>query len=78
VLSTLAADAAVRVRGVRAVPEIVPSPSCQSVLKRSRPLLVGLGETPHLVRSQAEILEHCTEWLAIMNRVEELLSHLGR
>ena len=53
----LTADAAGHIAGVGAVPEVATSGSCQSHLKRRRPVLVGFGESPHLVRCQAKITE---------------------
>ena len=74
----LAADAAMRVGGASAVLEVV-SPRCrQGGLKRSRPVVVGLGESPNLVGGQAKVTEHGPERLAAVDRVEELLSHLDR
>jgi hypothetical protein len=46
VLPTVTADAAVDVRGVRGVLEVVAAGCHQGSVERSRPFLVGLGE-PH-------------------------------
>jgi hypothetical protein len=75
--SALAADAAVRVGGASAVLEVV-SPRCrQGGLKRSRPVLVGFGESPNLVGGQAEVADGGLEWFACVDGSEELLPQLG-
>jgi hypothetical protein len=38
--------------------------------------VVGLGEPPHLIGSQAKVTEHRAERLAVVDGVEELLPHL--
>ena len=54
-LPARAADTTVHVRGIRAVLEVVPAGRRQSGLKRHGPLLVGPGETEHLIRGKAKI-----------------------
>jgi hypothetical protein len=57
----------------------VASPRCrQGGLKRSRPVVVGPGEPPHLIRGQAKVADRRSERLATVHRVEELLPHLDR
>jgi hypothetical protein len=60
-LATLGADAALDVRGVGAVLEVVAAGRSQCSLKRRRPLVVGLGEPPDLVRRHVEVAEHRPE-----------------
>jgi hypothetical protein len=74
--STLAACAAVDVSRVGAVLEVIPTGCRQGGLQLLGPFLVGLGEPPHLVGSQAKVTEHRAERLAVVDRVEELLPHL--
>ena len=75
-LSAFAADTAAHIRGVGAVLEVVPAAGRQSGLKCAGPLLVGPGETQHLVGGQAKFTEHRPERLAAVDRVEELLPQL--
>ena len=57
----------------------VASPRCrQGGLKRCRPVVVGPGEAPHLVGGQAKVTEYRPEWLAAVDRVEEVLPYLNR
>jgi hypothetical protein len=74
--STLAACAAVDVSRVGAVLEVIPTGCRQGSLQLLGPFLVGLGEPPHLIGSQAKVTEHRAERLAVVDRVEELLPHL--
>ena len=53
----LTADAAGHITSVGPVLEVVASGSCQGHLECRQPLLVGLGESPHLVQRQAKITE---------------------
>jgi hypothetical protein len=73
---TLSTDAARHICGVGAVLEVVPAAGHQSGLKCAGPLLVGLGQSPHLVGGQAKVTEHRSERLATVDRVEELLPQL--
>jgi hypothetical protein len=73
----LTADAAGHITSVGAVLEVVASGSCQGRLELRRPLIVGLGETPHLVRCQAEITERLPERFATVDRVQELPPDFG-
>ena len=49
VLPAIPANAAVRVRGVGAMLQVVTAGCGQCGLERGRPSLVGLGESPHLL-----------------------------
>jgi hypothetical protein len=57
--------------------QVVPTSCRQGRFQPLRPFLVGLGEPPHLIGSQAKVTEHRTERLAAVDGVEELLPHLG-
>jgi hypothetical protein len=52
--------------------EIVPTRCRQGLLERRRPLLVGLGQSPHLVRGQAQVSEHSPKGLAAVDDLQEL------
>ena len=69
---------AVQVRGVGAVPEVVAAGCYQGGLNRSGPLVVSLGQPPHLIGGQAEITEHGPERLAAVDRIEELSPQVDR
>ena len=58
--------------------DVVTSGCRQGGLKRCRPAVVGLGESPNLVGGQAELAAHRAERLATVDRVEEPLTHLDR
>jgi len=58
--------------------QIIPAGCRQCGLQLGRLLLVGLGQSPGLIGCKAEVTEHCTERLAAVNRVQELLAHVGR
>ena len=75
--ATLAAHAAGHIGGVGAVLEVVSAVCRQSGLQRCRPFRVRLGEPPHLIRRQAEVTKHRTERQARIDRVQQLLAHLG-
>jgi hypothetical protein len=60
-LAALAAHASLHIGGVRAVLEVIPAARGQGGLKGCRPLLVGLGEAPHLIGCQAKLAQHRTE-----------------
>ena len=77
-LSALSADTARHVRRAGPVLEVIPTHCRQGCIQHLGPLLVGLGQSPHLVRGEAEVTEHCPERLAGIDRVEELLTLLGR
>jgi hypothetical protein len=76
--STLAACAAVDVSA------LVPcSRSSRRVVVKaassfSDPFVVGLGEPPHLIGSQAKITQDLPERLAPIDGIQEHLAHLGR
>ena len=55
VLPALAADTAAHICGIGSMLEVVPAADRQSGLKCAGPLLVGPGETEHLVRGKAKI-----------------------
>ena len=77
VLPTLPAILSRHIGGIRTVLKVAPAGCHQCGFERSRPLVVGLGESPHLVGCQAEFPECRSECLAAVDRVEELLAHLG-
>jgi hypothetical protein len=58
--------------------EVVAPHGCERSLKGGGPLLVCLGEPPHLIRGQIEVAEHRLERLAAVDGVEELLPYVGR
>jgi hypothetical protein len=72
--STLAACAAVDVNRVGAVLEVIPTGCRQGSLQLLGPFLVGLGEPPHLIGSQAKVTEHRAERLAVVDRVDQARS----
>jgi hypothetical protein len=72
----LAADTAVHVRGAGAVLEVVPASCRQGGLQSGCPLTIGLGESPHLVRCQAEVPERRPERLECVDGVQKLLPQL--
>ena len=55
VLPTFAADTAVRVGGIGAMPEVFPTGCRQCGLELLGPFVVGLSQSPHLVGGQAEV-----------------------
>jgi hypothetical protein len=76
-LPALAADAARDVRRISPVLEIVSTGSDESVIERRRPLRLGLGEPPNLIRGQAQITKHLPKRLARIDSCQELLPHLN-
>jgi hypothetical protein len=44
--------------------------------KAAGPLLVALGEPPDPVRRKFKVTEHLAEWLAVVDRIQELFPHL--
>jgi hypothetical protein len=76
ILPTLAADAAAHIRRRGAVLEVAVAGCRQGGLQIGRPLLVGLGESPDLVRGEAKLTEHRAERLATVDRIKKLLPHL--
>jgi hypothetical protein len=58
--------------------QVVPASSGQCSLERTRPLVVSLGQSPHLVRGQAKISKNRPERLASVDGVQEPLPHLYR
>jgi hypothetical protein len=61
-----------------AVLEVVPAGGCQGGVQLLGPFLVGFGEPRHLVWGQAKITQYLPELSAAVDRIEELLPHLGR
>ena len=76
--AALTAHASPHICGIGAVLEVVPAGCRQCGLQYLQPFLVGLGEPPHLVGSQAKIAQYLPERLAAVDRIEELLPHLER
>jgi hypothetical protein len=76
VRSALAAHAAVDVSGVSAVLEVVAAGCRQSSLQPLGPFRVGLGQSPHLVGSQAKVTQHSAERPPAVDGVEQLLPYL--
>ena len=56
--------------------EIVPTRCRQGLLERRRPFLVGLSQSPHLVRGQAQVSEHSPKGLAAVDDLQELPAFL--
>jgi hypothetical protein len=77
-VSALWADAARYVSRVGPMLEVVSAHGVQSGFQRSRPVLIGSGESSDLVRAQAKVTEHRPERLAVVNRIDELLAYLDR
>ena len=75
-LPALLANAAAYACGIGSVFKVVPAGCGQRGLQLGRPLLVGLRQPPHLVRSQTEFAERGPERLAAVDRIQELLAHL--
>jgi hypothetical protein len=67
----LAADAAAHVRRGAAVLEIVSTGGGQRGVQLLRPLLIGFGESPDLIRSDAEVTQHLPEGLIGVYPVEK-------
>jgi hypothetical protein len=68
-LPALRADTTRHVRRVAAVLEVLPADRSQRSIKGSRPFLVGLGQSPHLVRCQSKISECPPERLTSVDRI---------
>jgi hypothetical protein len=77
VLPAVLADTARHLGGVGPVLEVAAAGCRQRSLEFCRPLLVGLGQSPHLVRRHAKVTEHRAERLAAVDRVQELVPDLG-
>ena len=56
--------------------EVIAAGSRQGSLERTRPLVVSLGQSPHLVRCQAKITKNRPERLTCVDGVQEPLPHL--
>ena len=76
-LPTFATDAALHVRGIGAVLEVVPAGCRQGGIQLLRPILVGLGQAPDLVGCEPEVAEDSTERPASIDSVEDLLPYRG-
>src|SRR5215217_8464369 len=74
----LLAHAAADVRRSGPRLQVVPASSRQCSLQRIRPLVVSLGQSPYLVRSQAKISKNRPERLTCVDGVQEPLPHLYR
>jgi hypothetical protein len=70
---TLTTDTAL---GVGAVLEVITAACRQRCVQLLGPFLVGLGEPPHLIGSQAKVTEHRAKRLAAVDGVQELLPYL--
>jgi hypothetical protein len=68
-LSAFFAHAARDIGGIGAVSEVVPTGCRQRSIEGSEPFIVGLGQSPDLVRGEAKITEHSPEGLASVNGV---------
>jgi hypothetical protein len=53
--------------------DVVSTGGRQCGVELLRPLLVGLGESPDLIRGEAEVTQHLPERLTGVDRIEELL-----
>ena len=56
--------------------ETAPTRCRQGLLERRRLFLVGLGQSPHLVRGQAQVSEHSPKGLAAVDDLQELPAFL--
>ena len=74
----LATYAALDVRGVGAVLEVVAAGCRQGGLKGCRLLSVHPGHTPDLVRCQVKVAKNARERLARIDRIHKSLAHLRR
>ena len=75
ILPTVAAHAAVQIRGVGAVLQVISAARRQSGLQLLGPFLIGPGEPKHPVRGQVQVAEHPPERLARIDRIQELLPY---
>jgi hypothetical protein len=57
--------------------KVVAARCCQGGIQLFGPFVVGLGESPHLIRSQAKITQYLPERLAPIDGVKELLPYFG-
>jgi hypothetical protein len=67
VLPALTADTALHISGIGAVLEGLLAGCRQCGLELLGPLLVGFGESPHLVGGQAKVAEHRAERLTCVD-----------
>jgi hypothetical protein len=74
--SAVAAHAAVQLRGIGAMLQVVPAARRQSSIQPLPPLLVSPGEPKHPIRGQPEVTEHRPEQLARVDSLQELQPHL--
>jgi hypothetical protein len=73
--SAVAAHAAVEVRGVGAVLQLLSAACRRGGLQLLGPLVVGPGEPKHPIRGQPENTEHRPERLTRVDSVQELLPY---
>ena len=76
--AALAANTSGHIGGIGSVVDVVSAGCRQGGLQLLRPLLVGPGQPPHLIGTQAKIAERRPERLATVHRVEELLAYFDR
>ncbi len=57
--------------------KVAPAGCHQCGFERSRPLVVGLGESPHLVGGQAKFAERSSEQLAAVDDIQEPITVRG-
>ena len=67
-----------QIRSIGSVLKVGPTDNRQGRLQPLRPLLVGSGEPPHLVRCQSKISECRPERLTSVDRIQKLLTQLDR
>jgi hypothetical protein len=77
VVPAVLADTASHICGIGAVLEVAAAGCRERSLEFCRPLPVGLGQSPHLVRRHTKVTEHRGERLAAVDRVQELVPDLG-
>jgi hypothetical protein len=73
-LATLPTDATTHVHRSAPMLKVVPTGSRQSGLQRRRPLFVGPGQAPHLIRRQSKISKCRPERFTGIDRAQELLT----
>jgi hypothetical protein len=71
------ADTASHIGGVGAVLQVAAAGRCKGFLERRRPLCVGLGEPPDLIRRQLQIAQHSSERSTGIDAIQELLARLS-
>jgi hypothetical protein len=76
-LPAVPAHTAVDVRGVGTVLQVLAAGCRQGGVQLHRPFLVRFGETPHLLRCQAEISDQSLKRSARIDAIEKPLSDYG-